>query len=72
MAEKVVTWNELLKHKTKDSCWVLVDSKVYDVTKYLEEHPGGAEILLKYAGKDATAEFAKVKHSSDAIATREK
>jgi L-lactate dehydrogenase (cytochrome) len=39
---------------------------VYDVTDFLDEHPGGAQILEKYAGKDATEEYEPI-HPPDAI-----
>ena len=48
---------EIAKHNSKTSCWVIVDKKCYDTTDFLEEHPGGAAIILKYAGKDATEAF---------------
>ena len=35
----------------------IVDGKVYDLTEFADEHPGGAELVHKYAGKDATKEF---------------
>jgi hypothetical protein len=42
--------------------------KVYDVTKFLDEHPGGAEILVENAGlADASAEFDSIGHSSAAL-----
>ena len=40
--------------------------KVYDLTKFLPEHPGGQKIILKYAGKDATAAFDPI-HPPDII-----
>jgi cytochrome b involved in lipid metabolism len=40
--------------------------KVYDVTKYLDDHPGGAEVLLEQAGQDATDMFEDIGHSQDA------
>lgn len=40
--------------------------KVYDVTKYLDDHPGGAEVMLEVAGQDATNMFEDIGHSSDA------
>ncbi|KAL6939179.1 fatty acid alpha-hydroxylase [Hanseniaspora osmophila] len=47
---------ELDKHSTKDKCWVtLHNRKIYDVTKFLAEHPGGSEVIEEYAGKDITA-----------------
>lgn len=40
--------------------------KVYDVTKYLEEHPGGSEVLLDHGGKYADEMFEDIGHSGDA------
>ncbi|KAF5208061.1 hypothetical protein FRX31_002351, partial [Thalictrum thalictroides] len=38
-------------------CGLLINDKIYDVTKFLGDHPGGSEVLLKAAGKDATTDF---------------
>jgi len=65
-AEKVVTLGELREHTTKDDIWLLLDGKIYDVTKFLEEHPGGDEVILSEAGKDATEAFEDVGHSEEA------
>lgn len=48
-----ITHQELEKHNAKDDAWILFRGEVYDVTKYVNEHPGGLAIL-KYAGKDAS------------------
>lgn len=48
---------EVAKHNTRDDCWVIVNGKAYDVTEFLPEHPGGPGIIVKYAGKDATAAY---------------
>ena len=40
--------------------------KVYDVTKYLEEHPGGPEIIMEFAGKEADDMFEDIGHSKEA------
>eukprot|EP00894_Picocystis_sp_ML_P000578 jgi/Pico_ML_1/51095/g2182.t2 len=37
---------EVQKHNTEDDCWLVIGEKVYDVTAYLPEHPGGADIML--------------------------
>lgn len=41
---------EVAKHNTRESCWTVIDSKVYDVTAFLRQHPGGAAILLRQGG----------------------
>jgi cytochrome b involved in lipid metabolism len=41
-------------------------SKVYDVTKYLDDHPGGAEVMLDVAGQDADEFFEDIGHSKEA------
>lgn len=41
--------------------------QVYDITKFLNEHPGGDEVLLEQAGKNATESFKDVGHSRDAV-----
>ncbi|THU74796.1 hypothetical protein C4D60_Mb04t37200 [Musa balbisiana] len=44
----------------------MADSKVYDVTPFLDEHPGGDEVLLAVTGKDATNDFEDIGHSNSA------
>jgi len=63
---KKYSWEEVGKHRSKDSTWLIIHNKVYDVTKFLEEHPGGEEVLLENSGKDATEQFEDVGHSTDA------
>uniref|UniRef100_A0A0N4ZE64 (3R)-3-hydroxyacyl-CoA dehydrogenase n=1 Tax=Parastrongyloides trichosuri TaxID=131310 RepID=A0A0N4ZE64_PARTI len=58
--------SEVALHNSKDSCWIILNDKVYDVTKFLEEHPGGGEVILEQGGGDATEAFNDVGHSSDA------
>jgi cytochrome b involved in lipid metabolism len=65
---KVVTLEELKKHTSKDSLYVLLHEKVYDVTKFIDEHPGGDEVILAEAGIDATEAFEDVGHSDEARA----
>jgi L-lactate dehydrogenase (cytochrome) len=36
---------------------VIISGKVYDVTSFLNDHPGGAGVILRYGGRDATEEY---------------
>ena len=42
LATRVLDLTELKKHTTETDCYLLYDGKVYDVTEFLDEHPGGA------------------------------
>ncbi|KAF2205769.1 NADH-cytochrome b-5 reductase [Delitschia confertaspora ATCC 74209] len=57
---------EVKKHTKKDDIWIVVHNKVYDITKYLEDHPGGIPILLEVGGADATEAFEEIGHSDEA------
>ena len=42
-------------HDKDQDCWIIIEGKVYDVSTYMDDHPGGKEIILEYTGgKDAT------------------
>ena len=59
--------DEVAKHTTEDDCWVVIHGKVYNMTPFLDEHPGGVDVILEHAGKDATAPFEAI-HSKGIIA----
>jgi 4-hydroxysphinganine ceramide fatty acyl 2-hydroxylase len=51
---KTFTEEEVAKHNTEKSCWVIFNDRVYDMTKFVQDHPGGDDILLEHSGKDIT------------------
>lgn len=53
------TIEDIEKHNTENDCWIVVKNEVYDISKYLNYHPGGKKILMNFAGKDATEGFNK-------------
>ncbi|CRG82780.1 L-lactate dehydrogenase (cytochrome) [Talaromyces islandicus] len=53
----LISGAEVSKHNSKESCWIAVRGKVYDVTDFLDEHPGGARVILNCAGSDATDDY---------------
>ncbi|KAL5777632.1 hypothetical protein ACOSP7_010558 [Xanthoceras sorbifolium] len=64
--QKVFTLSDVAQHKFKNDCWFVINGRVVNVTEFLEEHPGGEEVLLESAGKDATKEFENIGHSNAA------
>lgn len=46
--------SDVASHNTSKSCYVTVGTKVYDVTSFLPDHPGGSDLILEYGGKDVT------------------
>ena len=45
---KTFTLEEVARHNTREDCWVIVGTDVLDVTKYLDEHPGGFILFLNF------------------------
>eukprot|EP01089_Gocevia_fonbrunei_P013596 TRINITY_DN3515_c0_g1_i2.p1 TRINITY_DN3515_c0_g1~~TRINITY_DN3515_c0_g1_i2.p1 ORF type:complete len:157 (-),score=42.94 TRINITY_DN3515_c0_g1_i2:9-419(-) len=58
---KSYTLAEINKHNTSTDCWLIVDNKVYDVTSYVDEHPGG-DAIFNNAGADSTKGFKGDQH----------
>jgi hypothetical protein len=54
-----ISLEELVKHNTEASCWIVGGRYVYDVTRFMDRHPGGTSSLMKRAGgvKDCTTDF---------------
>jgi len=52
-----ITEEEISKHNTDKDCWIIIDNLVYDVSKFLNLHPGGKKIILNVAGQNASEEF---------------
>lgn len=66
MEEKVFTAEEVQKHCTRDEMYVVVHGDVIDVTEFCDMHPGGEEVLMDVAGKDATIAFEDIGHTDEA------
>ncbi|XP_044752233.1 cytochrome b5-like [Coccinella septempunctata] len=62
-----ITLEEVLCHDTRRDCWVVIYDRVYDITNFLDEHPGGGDLLLENAGRDATVAFRSAGHSRHAM-----
>jgi hypothetical protein len=55
--EATYTLADVAIHNSQADCWTLVFDKVYNITTYIKNHPGGASSISKICGKDGTAIF---------------
>ncbi|KAI3933933.1 hypothetical protein MKW92_016168 [Papaver armeniacum] len=60
---KLYTRAEIALHNKRTDCWIIIKNKVFDVTPYVEEHPGGDAILV-HAGDDSTEGFYGPQHGT--------
>ncbi|CAI7583953.1 unnamed protein product [Penicillium bialowiezense] len=63
---KELSFKEIAEHNTKKDLYLIVHDKVYDCTSFVDEHPGGEEVLLDVGGQDSTEAFEDVGHSDEA------
>lgn len=49
---RMYTAEDVAEHASASSCWVSYKGRVFDVTRFLPDHPGGDELVLKFAGRD--------------------
>ena len=52
---------EVSKHNTRKDAWTVIKGNVYDITDWIDKHPGG-NIIMKGVGKDATQLFKSIGH----------
>ncbi len=64
--QRMYTYSEIHKHNKGEDCWVIYKDMVFDVTKFLDEHPGGAATILEYGGADLTEPYIDHNHSHHA------
>lgn len=48
--DTLVSAADLAKHTTEDDCWITIHGKVYNVSSYLVDHPGGLDVMMEHAG----------------------
>ncbi|CAL3962588.1 hypothetical protein PZA11_000295 [Diplocarpon coronariae] len=63
---KEFTFAEVAAHQSKKDLYMVIHDKVYDTTAFVDEHPGGEEVLIDVGGQDATEAFEDVGHSDEA------
>jgi cytochrome b involved in lipid metabolism len=59
-----LTVKQVAEHNTVDNgLYIIIDGDVYGMASFVDEHPGGAKILKRVGGKDASKQFWKVRTS---------
>lgn len=51
------TLAEVATHKSASSCWTAINGNVYDVTTWINQHPGGPQAILSLCGTDGSSAF---------------
>ena len=63
---RLITIEELAKHSDSKDCWIAVHGLVLDITPFLNEHPGGPDVVVSVSGRDCSHEFEDVGHTDSA------
>ncbi|XP_054721374.1 uncharacterized protein LOC129231148 [Uloborus diversus] len=66
-SEKIYTLADVSAHCHPNDCWIVVCDYVYDVTSFLHEHPGGFDVIMEQAGRDATVAVYTAGHQAETI-----
>lgn len=62
-----ISFAEVEQNNTPESCWTVIEGRVYDITSFISQHPGGAGAISSICGQDGTTEFqGQASHSSSA------
>ncbi len=62
------TLEEVELHNSMSECWIVMHQyEVFEVSRFINDHPGGADTLAEHCGTDATEAFRSVGHSDDAF-----
>ncbi|KAK1909975.1 hypothetical protein P3342_008147 [Pyrenophora teres f. teres] len=57
MPHATLTRESVASHNTPEDLWCIIDHKVYDLSDFVDAHPGGSVVLGQVAGQDATTAF---------------
>ena len=54
---RYIELKEVNKHTSENDCWIIANGYVYDVSKYMNIHPGSTNAILKHAGQDVSYDY---------------
>ena len=65
-----LTLDEVKKHNSAGDCWSIIDGNVYDLTNWVESHPGGSSRIAAICGKDGSSSFLGQHSNSNSAKSR--
>ena len=72
-SDKTLTMLEVATHNSESSCWSVIDNHIYDLTRWIPQHPSGGQAILGLCGKDGTNAFhgqhGEAKRQADILAS---
>jgi hypothetical protein len=57
MQMEIFTREQVAHKNSVDNLWCIIDTSVYDLTEFVDAHPGGEAVLRQIAGTDCTSDF---------------
>jgi len=67
MSETFTTKDVAARNTVEKGLYIIIDNDVYSVASFVDEHPGGAKILKRVGGKDASKQFWKVRRKPNTL-----
>ncbi len=58
------TLSDVAQHAAPSDCWTVVEGVVYNLTPFVQKHPGGVRDISKICGVDGASVFSR-KHGDD-------
>ena len=66
MQRASIPMSEVSQHSSTADCWLVIHGRVYDVSGFIADHPGGVQLIADWAGKDGSAAFSAI-HSIEVL-----
>ncbi|XP_032892054.1 fatty acid 2-hydroxylase [Amblyraja radiata] len=70
MEKRYFSMAEVEQHASAESCWIVHENRVYDVSAFIPRHPGGQQMLVQRAGRDVSRDMEGPPHRHSTNARR--
>tara|TARA_B100000945_G_C20419352_1_gene616921 strand:+ start:418 stop:1800 length:1383 start_codon:yes stop_codon:yes gene_type:complete len=59
-----ISSEQIKLHNSENDCWIIINNLVFEVSDFLNKHPGGKLVILNSGGKDVTDAFENYHNAS--------